>query len=623
MIAVTAGTAPRARAKQLRVAAVYLGAVVLGIILLTATSSPPWQAVGVGLWLPGAGFLLAGAAWPLLFVLCALLFAASIAAWTRVGAAALPPLLWLAAAAGAAGAAGDPASTAGIEAAVVLLLVTLIVVVGVWVERLVRVARLRARRSGYLHYRTALVSTTAAAAGRDTPPPDELTPDALDGLRMIFDRALQPVGEYAGYDRSGRYGRGALHEQIGICGYALSLAHAHYTPNFHGYSTQAQRQLIETCLWQPVWGFWRLQNAWGNLRFGGDPVGPGRTEFTSSLALQVALYAALTGDERYLRLGALPFKGVGGPAYRHDLRGIAALLDHEFSAARLVLTAGPPDWLDVASNLRGLTALRLFDRIAGSDYYGKHAERVEQTLGAEFFGDDLGFVAARSARTGFGRTYPRPGSNAVLLLNACFPDLAVRAWAQLREEQFVERDGRLVAAPHGAARLERPVEQTAAFEALYQGALEHGDREAAAGARDALERLARPAADGTGPRLHHASALLTAAVALDRLLFRAAWRAMVTVPPTPAALDGPVLRDVSYPEVLVAKAASTGADLQLVLYPGARDGRHELSLGRLVPGRRYRMTTPAVSREFTAAADGRAVVSAPVHGRTEVAISPS
>jgi hypothetical protein len=622
VIAVTAGTAPRARALQLRVAATYLGAVLLGVILLTATDSPPWQAFGVGLWLPGAGFLLAGAGWVLAFVLVLLLFALSVGAWWRVGAAAAPPLLWVAAAGGAAGAVGRSASSAGVQAAVALLLVTLTVLIGLWVERIVRVARQRARRSGYLPYRMALVSTTAAATVRDAPPSVEMAQDALAGLQLIFDRALQPVGEYAGYDRRGRFGRASLHEQISVCGYALALAHAHYTPNFHGYSTQAQRQLIETYLRQPVWDFWRLQNAWGNLQWGADPVGRGRMEVTGSFGLQVALYTALTGDERYLRLGALTFHGVGAAAHRHDLRDIAALLDQDFADTPFALSPGPPDWIDVAANLRGLTALHLFDRITGSAHYDRHAERVERALATEFFGADLAFVPARSARTGFGRAYSRPGTAAAVLLNPFFPDLAVRTWAQLREEQFTERRGALIAAPRGAARLERPREQTAAFEALYQGAQEHGDRDAAAAARDALDRLARPRADGAGPRIHYESGLLTVAVALDRLLFRAAWRAMVSVPPAPAALDGPLLRDVSYPAVLVAKASSAGTDLDLVLYPGAGEGVRELSLGRLVPGRRYRATTPAGSREFTAAADGRAVVAAPLSGRTEVSIKP-
>jgi hypothetical protein len=213
VISVTAGTAPRARALQLRVAATYLGAVLLGVILLTATDSPPWQAIGVGLWLPGAGFLLAGAGWVALFVLILLLFAVSVAAWLQVGAAVVPPLLWIAAAAGAAGAVGRSVSSAGVQAAVALLLVTLTVLIGVWVERTVRVARQRARRSGYLPYRMALVSTTAAASVRDAPPSGEMAPEALAGLQLIFDRALQPVGEYAGYDRRGRFGRAALREQ--------------------------------------------------------------------------------------------------------------------------------------------------------------------------------------------------------------------------------------------------------------------------------------------------------------------------------------------------------------------------------------------------------------------------
>ena len=59
--------------------------------------------------------------------------------------------------------------------------------------------------------------------------------------------------------------------------------------------------------------------------------------------------------------------------------------------------------------------------------------------------------------------------------------------------------------------------------------------------------------------------------------------------PAASAFTGPQLAEASYPEVLVAKATSTGNDLDLVLYPGRGNGRHKLGLARLAPGASYRI----------------------------------
>ena len=85
--------------------------------------------------------------------------------------------------------------------------------------------------------------------------------------------------------------------------------------------------------------------------------------------------------------------------------------------------------------------------------------------------------------------------------------------------------------------------------------------------------------------------------------------------------EGPLLQDVEYPDVLVAKAVSDGAALDLTLLPGRDPGRHTLGLSQLQPGARYRCEG-TVEREVGADAEGRASVTVELDGRRAVRVRP-
>jgi len=91
--------------------------------------------------------------------------------------------------------------------------------------------------------------------------------------------------------------------------------------------------------------------------------------------------------------------------------------------------------------------------------------------------------------------------------------------------------------------------------------------------------------------------------------------------PPIGAFTGPQLERAPYPDVLVAKATSTGRDLELVLQPGRGPGRQTLGLARLEPGMSYRIDDrpdPA----FRADDAGRATIEVELAGRTALRITP-
>jgi len=96
------------------------------------------------------------------------------------------------------------------------------------------------------------------------------------------------------------------------------------------------------------------------------------------------------------------------------------------------------------------------------------------------------------------------------------------------------------------------------------------------------------------------------------------WAAMIMTDPEVPVGQGPILADCAYPDVLVAKAYSRGADLELVLYPGAAAGPREIGIARLEPGRLYR----AGGADFTADASGQTRLTVDLQGRTALHIEP-
>ena len=612
------------RVRHRRTAVSYGVLLVVGALLLGLASSPAWQALGVGLWFPGAGFLAVGGAWSALTAAALLLFFVSLVAWIGAGFTTAPPLIWIGSAVVAAVLAKRHDSRLGVVVAVIIVALGIVAGMLRRYQRGAKATKLRTTRLDYLPRALGAVSQRAVAASKEDTL-NELTREAVTSLRYVFDRALQPIGEYEGYDRLDQFQTAALRYQINTFGYALAVMQAHYTRNFHGYGTEAQRRLIETYLDRKVWGYWRYENAWGNLRLNGDPVGKDNIMLTGFYGLQVGLYTALTGDQRYTRRGGLSFRHNGAAVYEHDLGDIAGSLAQNFRNAPFCLYPCEPNWAYTACNFRGMSALQVYDRVAGTSFFGEFRDPFRLRLETEFINPDLTIVALRSMLTGIALPFPLPEGIPAVYLNSMFPDLARRYWAIVREEEFVEDDRRLT------PRVQRGAIDTGnyklghalALEALYGAAQEHGDTEAAEAALAALGEACELTDEGGVLRYRQMSNSVNGCVALDRMLFLNAWQSTVLTPTRESALNGPVLDCAEYPHVLVARATSDGVDLNLVLYPGGSDGERDLALARLTPGCRYEATSPEVTREFTADNAGCAVVRIPLSGRTTVTVCPT
>ncbi len=265
-----AAVGPVTAARHRRTAMIYAAMCILGLLPAILGMPPSIQAAGLGLWIPGGGFLAVGGWAILLFALTLALFALAVFAWFGAGMVIAPIIVWL----GSALLAGLMAG--GQTWFLAPYLVTAIVAgIGIYAYR-----RDQARKTAELatlEARKRIIGTAIAEAIEVAAPVPamaerELTPDDLASSRYALDRALQPVGQMNGYDKVDQFQTAALRYQINHLGYGLGMLQCMYTPSFHGYLSQAQRNLIELYLDRRIWGYWLWESAWGNLNF--TPPGP-------------------------------------------------------------------------------------------------------------------------------------------------------------------------------------------------------------------------------------------------------------------------------------------------------------------------------------------------------------
>src|SRR5512147_187286 len=98
---------PLTRATVRRSLIVYAAFCLSGLLPVFFGGTPGAQAFGLGLWLPGAGFIAAGGWWVLLFPVTLVLFAGSLIAWFGAGMVIAPVIVWGGTALLAAAATGD------------------------------------------------------------------------------------------------------------------------------------------------------------------------------------------------------------------------------------------------------------------------------------------------------------------------------------------------------------------------------------------------------------------------------------------------------------------------------------------------------------------------------------
>lgn len=620
---------PVTASRHRRNAFLYGGLCALAVLPMIAGMTAGWQAFGLGLIMPGAGFLAVGGPAVVLFPLTVLVFGLSIVAWFWAGMVIAPLGVWL----GSATLGGAMVGATIWAPAAALAPLCAAATFGVFQYRGMRrraadCERFEMRRGSYPASLAEVRERVAVEAARDC----ELSTDQLAALRYVLDRALQPIGQYEGYDIVDQFQTGALRYQINHLGFALGLARTHYTPSFDGYLGQAQRNLVETYLQRKVWSYWMYESMWGHFNFTNfDPARKDNIMLTGWYGMQVGQYLLSSGDRRYAEPGALTFRLNAETAYPHDYHTLMQSVVENHRRSEFCLFPCEPNWIYAICNMYGMSALAVHDRLYGTTYVKDVLPKWLDMLDKEFTDGKGSLLGLRSYWTGLAMPIPSSEAGYAFFANVFSPELGRRLWAIGRKElafliaKDAEGKPRLVLPREDLSFLEkmdpgnyRPG-SLCAYGAILMSAREFGDDELAEAAQRAMDQDCGLSRNGVA--CYTKGSNLANVGAVEGALMRTNdFRKSFVVGPPESALAGPMLADAKYPDVLVAKAWSDGSDLDLVLHPGAAAGAQKLGLAQLRPGGEYAIR--GTGRKFRADEQGRAAIEVEIPGRTALTIVP-
>jgi hypothetical protein len=451
-------------------------------------------------------------------------------------------------------------------------------------------------------------------------PRHEIGLDDLRRLRLLLDRALQPVERFDGFEWFDQFQTAAVRYQVNFISYALSTVAYAYLPALDGYLAAAQRNLVAKQRDHRIWRYWALESLWGHLRAGRDPIARDNIMFSGFLAAQMAFARSGLGIADYDAPGSLRLEHPSG-VFAYSLPEIVEVMAHQYRLAPYGLLACEPNWIYPICNLITASAIRAADAQYGTRHWEAIAEKFRHHLETDFTTADGRLLAFRSSLTGLG-TAALGGAGVqafqCLFLNATFPELAARQWCRVRHALTGPRQRRALwpvdVGNYGLTR-------AASYAMTAAAAAEMGDTEIATRMLDLLD-AEHPAqlSDGVVHR-DRASLWAHTVELIARLAQVGTLRRLVATPHERAATD-PRIASADYPDVLVAEARADRGALHAVLHTGTVLGAKTLGIAGLVPTCGY-VAEAGSAQRFTSDACGEATLHISVRGRTALRIVPA
>jgi Linalool dehydratase/isomerase len=629
---------PATRRRLARAATFYLVVCLVGLIPIIARLSDRWRALGLGLLAPGAGFLYPDQLISIVYaVMTVAAFYVAFVVWFATGNVLAPIGVWL----GAAALATVPGPRGGrwwmyrFVAGIIGAFAAWRYIVGT--RELQKGPALRRE----FNERLATIDLPEGPIFGSQPigVGPELTEDDLAVERWFLNLALQPIDRFDGFSYVDQYQFAAIRYQLNYLQYALAMAQYTRTPAFHGYLSEAQRNLIDKMTIRSVWSYWRLENMWGNLRYAVDPIVRDNIMFSGYLGYMLGLYESTTGDQRYDAPGALSFRWSGHEAFEHDHGSIHEALAENFSRSPFTYFPCEPNWIYNDCNQMGMVSLKVHDRLHGTNDFASLSDRLERAYEEEFTRPDRQPVLVRSGGLGCEIDFPGPFAGATKparrakghppsyswRVAAIFPEFGERAYF-LRST--ATRDAIMAGSldPREISRFDPGFYRntgTGVLPNLAAAAREIGDDDLCNTLRQMADAYLDPVVEG-GAKYYRAMSPLAMGLMFHGVFSRKNGFFDLVNRGNPEEWNaGPVLEEAPYPDVLVARAVTDGDALHLVLRPGGSDtGRVGIRLGRLIPGRGY-VVSGAAPADFIAGIDGRAELTLDLPGRIVVQVAPA
>ncbi len=614
------GGGPILRSIRQRALTIWAVLAAIGLLPTLLDFTSGYQAFGLGLWLPGGGFLAAGA--PGWFILCMGLFALSLVLWLLVGGFIFPVLAWLLPALLAAWSIDNPPSLA---ASISVPVISLAMLAGYLYhgrhQRKAKQVRAQALNK-YLSEVPFITPEKSRELG------EELDDKELGSLRYILNLALQPIDQFNGFVKIDQFREAAWRYQLVAINYALAALQTSRTPAFSGYLHEAQRRAIEKMKDRRVWHYWRVENALGNFRFNADPVKKDNIMYSGWWALALGAYERATDDLRYSTPDALTLKEGPKRCFRYDFPRIVEVVSQQFDRSALRLFPCEPNWVFAICNLFGMTGALVYDKVHGTRHGLDRLEKFNHIIETEFTMAEGRTATIMSSRSGIilagGGPFAYLGN--IWLLNMTSPRLAQVYWA-LAKYMLNEEFGDDMAAwtPSGPGMLDAGnYTKNGVFFwiTLMQSAKEMGDLAIYEFARQRYEEMGTDWKDGA---LHHQGSVMAQCFShIARFATPGCWYRMAHGEVPASIRRGPRLESVPYPDVMVAAADNDGSTLSMTLCSSADTGlSHALHFSRLQGETPYVLLDEHdnVIAATTADIDGKAHIDTPVNGRCQLRLA--
>lgn len=609
--------ASKATIRQFKILSAYAALYCIAIATLSLTPHSAGHALALGLLFPGGGF------WQFSTILgstTALLFILSLIGWFATGNIIAPGLIW--AASFCAAPILVPQNFAVDQGWNVS---TLVLVTAPPILLLVYAAsRATQRRIGHRerdHFNTAI--QMPAPAFEQVSPQTEVSVTDLQRQRLLLDRALQSVEKFDGFEWIDQFQTSAVRYQLNFLSYALSITQAAYTPAFKGYLHTAQDNLLAKQQDPRIWTYWKLENMWGNLRTCADPIARDNIMYSGFVAAQItyrnnAISYPYTDSTKGLNCHAK-----NGQKFDYTLDALIDVLHAQYVDGNGDLLPCEPNWVYPLCNAITASAIRAHDTAAAQQSWLAVRDGFQRSLETDYLTPGGRFIPFRSCYTGIA---PPLIGGAVMqafpcyFLNATLPEIAQRQWMRLHDE-MKHKDWRRALWPIDVGNYN--FSRASSFTATAAAAREMGDHDTANHLLDLLDEDCP--AQNHGGVLHRPKASLWAH-ANEMLARSGTHNSLQRIAVTQRRLSdkalSPYLHDISYPDILVAKAITSNGRLDLVLYPGTGSGIKSLSICGLRPSTEYKISM-AVDAVFVSDPKGNARLNLPINGRTPLRIHPS
>lgn len=599
------------------------------------------QTLGLGLMLPGGGFLVDK---PIIFAfLSGVAFFAALVIWFGTGNVLAPPFLWLLTALLAASTRGESASPLSGEICQSTSLIesrqspvadylsgpslehqaALLVyeIIGgacffmICLMALRRLVAIRQRNVDNEYLASQQDKLNEIFSGPSSAEASEMSRQDLQRLRFVLDRALQPLDRFDGFEWLDQFQTAAVRYQLNFLAYGLAMTQARFTPAFAGYMHQAQINLLDKQANHRIWSYWKLENIWGNLKSDPNPLGRENIMYTGFVALQMALFESSSGRADFSRQKRFDLRHPAGKSYACEDERLIERLEMEYQRSDFFLIACEPNWIYPLCNTIGACAILGYDSLRQDGKWPKYESEFRHALETEFLDAFGRYIPCRSGYTGlavptFGGVMPL--ALPCFFLNAIAPDLAVRQWLLLRRKLF-DRQSRF--------RLQEfwPIDtgnygfsRASAYAATALAAAELGDEAVYKHCMGALEQECLSVLKEGVIHRQHASVWAHGVEIMARAVNRNGFRNLLL---EPKKNTGFYLENLKYPDVLVSSAHFEKGRLVAVLYPGVKEGVYDISVGGLQPNKRYHVQG-AVLKDVIAGQEGKAVFKIMLQGRT-------